>query len=571
MPDVAALARAFDYVVPAALDARVGVGTIVRVPLHGRRVAGWVVGRANQPETDRRLQAIARVTGHGPDAALIDLAHWAAWRWAGSPVAFLRAASPEKAVVGLPPRSGHVSGRPGDHFRDQNEIFGSASSPVTVRLPPAADPVPYVLAAAARGDALVLAPTRARAAYLSAQLRRSGCATALLPGEWARAAAGGCVAIGARGAAWAPRPKLDAVVVLDEHDEGYQNERAPTWNARDVAVERARRAGVPCVLLSSCPSLESLAGSQLLTLSRDEERAGWPVVEVVDRRREPPGLGLYSERLVALVRQAGPGQRVVCVLNRKGRVRLVACAECSELARCESCAAAVEMADQELHCRRCGVTRPVICLACGATRLKAVRVGVTRVREELELLAGQPVGELTGDAAPGSPPDVNVIVGTSATLHRLARARVVAFLDLDQELLAPRYRAAEEAMALVAQAARLVGGRDGGGRVLLQTRLPDHEVIDSAVHADPSRLAVVEAARRAALGFPPERALALVSGDDAEALIDVLRTVAGIDVSGPSAGRWLVRAPDHTVLCDALAAHRPLQGGPRVAVDPLRI
>jgi hypothetical protein len=82
---------------------------------------------------------------------------------------------------------------------------------------------------------------------------------------------------------------------------------------------------------------------------------------------------------------------------------------------------------------------------------------------------------------------------------------------------------------------------------------------------------VVEAARRVALGFPPERALALLSGDDPEPLVEALRSVPRIDVSGPSAGRWLVRAPDHRVLCDALAAHRLPQGGPRVSVDPLRV
>ena len=73
---------------------------------------------------------------------------------------------------------------------------------------------------------------------------------------------------------------------------------------------------------------------------------------------------------------------------------------------------------------------------------------------------------------------------------------MVAFLDLDQELLAPRYRAAEEALALLVRAARLVGGRAGGGRLLLQTRLPDHEVVQAALLADPARVAAAEADRR---------------------------------------------------------------------------
>jgi primosomal protein N' (replication factor Y) (superfamily II helicase) len=334
-----------------------------------------------------------------------------------------------------------------------------------------------------------------------------------VPRDWAMAAAGGCVAVGARAGAWVSRPCLGAVLVLDEGDEVYQEERAPTWNARDVAVERARRAGVPCVLTSPHPSLEALAlpGAELLAPSRADERAGWPIVDVVDRRDEPPGSGLYSSRLVDLLRQAGPDRRVVCVLNRKGRALLLACGACGELARCEVCAGPMaDAGDGVLQCRRCRATRPVVCTNCGATRMKALRVGVARARKELERLAGRPVAEVVaGDG--GRVPDATVLVGTEAVLHRVAGAHAVAFLDFDQELLAPRHTAGEQALALIVRAARLVGGRcrgpgpgpGTGGRILVQTRLPGHEVLDAAVHADPSRFALVESARRAALRLPP--------------------------------------------------------------------
>ncbi|HEX7276765.1 MAG TPA: hypothetical protein VF244_05265, partial [Acidimicrobiales bacterium] len=444
-----------------------------------------------------------------------------------------------------------------------------------VRTPPAADLLPFALEAAVREDALVLAPSLSAAGLLAARLRRQGVRVAEVPRDWAQAAAGGCVAVGARAGAWAPRPRLGAVLVLDEGDEVYQEERAPTWNARDVAIERARRAGVPCVLTSAHPSLEALAvpGAELLAPSRADERAGWPVVEVVDRRHEPPGSGLYSSRLVTLVREAGPDRRVVCVLNRKGRASLLACVACGELARCEVCTGPVADAGSGvLGCRRCGATRPAVCTACGATRMKALRVGVTRAREELELLAGRPVAEVTGDddgGGPGRVPDAPVLVGTEAVLHRVAGAHAVAFLDFDQELLAPRHTAGEQALALLARAARLVGGRDGG-RLLVQTRLPGHEVLDAAVHADPSRFALVESARRAALRMPPETALAVASGAAAAAFVE---GVVGPDVEvlGPSDGKWLVRAPDHPALADALAAAARPPGRLRVEVDPRRV
>ena len=292
------------------------------------------------------------------------------------------------------------------------------------------------------------------------------------------------------------------------------------------------------------------------------------MLEVVDRRTEPPGLGLFSERLVTLVRDE---HTVVCVLNRKGRARLLACAACGELTRCEVCQGAVEQPGEgTLRCRRCGAERPTVCAMCGATRLRVLRAGVSKARDELERLAGRPVVEVSAEAA-GSVDDAPVIVGTEAVLHRVTRADVVAFLDFDQELLAPRYRAGEEALALLARAGRLVGGRRGGGRLVAQTRMPDHEVLDASVHADPGRFALVESARRAALRFPPEAALAEISGEAAAPFVDELGA-DGVDVLGPSsAGRWLARAADHRHLCDRLAAVPRPSGRLRIAVDPLRV
>jgi primosomal protein N' (replication factor Y) len=198
--------------------------------------------------------------------------------------------------------------------------------------------------------------------------------------------------------------------------------------------------------------------------------------------------------------------------------------------------------------------------------LKTLRVGVSRAREELEALAGRPVGEVTGDS--DEVPDAPVLVGTEAVLHRVPSPDAVAFLDFDQELLAPRYRAAEQALALLARAARLVGGRRDAGRVLVQTRLPRHDTLVAALHADPSRLSGPERQRRAALDMPPTTAIAVVSGESALTYVDSL---GGVDALGPdNGGRWLVRAPDHRTLCDALAATPRPPGRLRIEVDPLR-
>src|SRR5580658_3063840 len=177
------------------------------------------------------------------------------------------------------------------------------------------------------GDVLVLVPTRAEADRLSGLLAGEGWPVAAHPDGWAQGAAGGSVVVGSRGAAFAPLPTLAAVVVLDAHAESYADTRAPTWNAAVVAAERARRAGAPCLLVSPCPTLDLLAGRELVVPARAAEREGWALLEVLDRRADDPRSGRYASRLVSVAREAAgdPDRPVVFLLNRTGRARLLAC------------------------------------------------------------------------------------------------------------------------------------------------------------------------------------------------------------------------------------------------------
>ncbi|MGY6502286.1 MAG: primosomal protein N' family DNA-binding protein [Acidimicrobiales bacterium] len=565
LPDVPAIDREFDYVVPPAIGP-VAVGDVVRIVLHGRRVGGWVVATDVDPTPGIRLLSLAKRSGVGPSAELIDLAAWAAHRFAGRRATFLRTAAPPTVVPRITPVVPSATPVPVALDPAVSEAFQHPCS--VLRLPPTADRMSVALAAAARGQALLLVPTVAAARRLAMALRRAGVQVALHPRDWA-SAAGGATVVGTRAAAWAPAPDLAAVVVFDEHDETWQEERAPTWHARDVAVERARRAGAPCLLVSPTPSLEALGAGPLSAPSRSVERAGWPLVDIVDRRRDDPMRGgLWSERVVPMLRE---GEHVVCVLNRTGRSRLLACGSCGEVTRCESCEAAVVQAEAGLlRCRRCETERPVVCQRCGGTALRNIRAGVTRAREELEALVGEPVVEVT--ATTEDPvADARVHIGTEAVLHRVTRATTVIFLDMDQELLAPRYRAGEQAMALLVHAARSVGARAGGGRVVVQTRVPHHEVLQAALLADPARFAQAEADRRAVLRMPPVVALAEISGAAADQFVASFTPPPGVEVLGPADGRYLVRAPDHVVLSRALAdAPRP-SGRLRLAVDPLRV
>ncbi len=574
--DVPAVERAFDYSLPAAMAGAVEVGTVVRVPLHGRRVRGWVLDPHSVPPPGVALSPVAKVSGRGPDAATIDLCRWVAWRWAGRLPTVLRVATPDRAVRSVGRITPRGPAEPVTH-PCVAEALGRGAGVHVVRLAPAEDPLPVALALAGAGQCLVVHPSVTAFERIGRGLRRAGASVCRWPRDWA-AAAGGATVVGGRATVFAPAPALAAVVVFDEHDEGLQNESSPTWHAREVAVERARRAGVPCLLVSPAPSPEALAlaSGPVITAGRSRERAGWATVHVVDRRSEDTGrTGLFSPELVRAAREElEVGGRVVAVLNRTGRARLLACRSCGSVAECERCGAAVHLTDElVLGCGHCGATRPGVCLGCGSTALSVLRPGVGRAREELEALLRVPVEAVTGGGPAGPGPDLVVdgaraVIGTEAVLHRVSSAGLVAFLDMDQELLAPRYRAAEEALGLLVLASRVVGGRDG--RVLVQTRRPDHEVLRAAVSADPAPFAVAEVARRELLGFPPAATVAVVGGEAAPEFVARLGRPLGVEVLGPDDGRWLLRSRDRAVLLDALAAVDRPPGRLRLRVDPVR-
>lgn len=537
---------------------------MVRIDLHGRRVGGWVIELDPRLDPGFDLKPLAKLVGSGPEAAIVDLAAWAAWRWAGKTAHFLRTASPPRVAPAV------VEGPVPDRRAPESVWFGSAFAPPggVVRMPPAGDRWPLIRAAVELGNPLIITPARATAVALTRRLQAEGTAVALLPDDWNRAAAGSTV-VGTRSAAFAPAAHCGAVLVLDEHDEGLVEERAPTWNARDVLIERSRRLGIPCVLVSPHPSLEAQRWNEPLAPPRALEREGWPRIDLIDRREEPPTAGVFSAALVDLMRRS---DRVACVLNRKGRSGLLACAACGEIAQCEACGSALaQLAAGELVCRSCRATRPVVCSACGSTRFKNLRMGVDRIREELEALLRRPVAEVTASGWSHGGSENEVVVGTEAVLHQLQRVDLVAFLEFDQELVAPRFRATEQALALVSKAARLVGPRSRGGVVAIQTRAPEHPLLAAVAAGRPSEIDEAALEVRTRLGMPPTTAIAAVKGEAAEQFVESLRGSPGIDLLGPLEDEWIVRAGDHGRLCDALASVPRPAGRLRVAVDPRRV
>jgi primosomal protein N' (replication factor Y) (superfamily II helicase) len=599
--EVAALDKTFDYAVPARWTEDVRVGTRVRVPLHGRSVRGWVVEADVATPEGIDLLPLKSWLGWGPSPDVVELTEWASWRWAGPASFFLHAASPSVVVRALPhpppiPAAlvrGARDGAAGD------EWDGALARPgaTVVRLPPTTDLIDLVLSVVGDpgvrvrgGSFVVLVPSTGWAERLSARLRRRGCPATT---AWDEARAGWPVVVGSRAGAWAPVPSLAGAVVLDAHDASFREESAPTYSAVDVLIERARRQAVPCVLASPVPPVTLAALDAIRTVAppAPRERAGWPTLERVDRRCADPRTGMFSEEFVRLARAelddpAAVGTRgpLVCVYNRTGGARLLACSHCGELARCTRCGAAASRPREEgvLRCPRCGETRPVVCAACGRLRMKTLRAGVSRLREELEALLGTAVGEVAGPRGGSAEPVLPatpVVVGTEAVLHRVRHAAAVAFLDIDLHLLAPRLSATEDTLALLVRAARLVGARGTAGpwaRVQVQTRVPDHPVLLAVSRGEPATVLTEEVAIRRISELPPFAALALVSGTLAPGYADALAREAGdparsgsVSVSPLGDGRFLMRAGAHGPLCDLLArVPRPPGRGLRVEVDP---
>ena len=583
VPDVTGVDKVFDYLIPSELQDAIGVGDRVRVPLHGRNVPGWVTAIGSTSDgfsevDETKLRSVIKRLGFGPSAEIVQLAQWASHRWCGRLRAFFVAATPSTLVATLPSQR---------YFRDQVAAAGdsavslavSESRSLLVQRGPLKSPIDVLVGAALVGPTLVMVPTVIRARLFAASLKRHGFTVAVLPDEWSSAAGGVDVVIGSRTAVFARVPDLRSIVVIDEHDDSLREERTPTWHARDVAIERANQANVSCILVSALPSIAAKvwAGDRVLKSDEQEMQSEWPHIQLIDRTLDERwSNSLLSSDFIAELRDHS--RRIVVVLNTKGRARLLACASCKSLARCASCDAAVEIsAEGHFSCPRCSTQRPQVCMKCSSAKFLTLKPGVSKLREEIAQAAGRKLTEVVevtggGDDAVAIDQSKMLFVGTEAALHRVHEADTVVFLDIDQELAAPRYRASEIVGSLLVHAARLVGRSDRGGKVMVQTHSIDSPVLQAmaTLRIDLYLQSVSE--MRSFMKLPPFGALAQLSGTNIDDAIQELQRNVFVHVSASSDGSYLVKAADWQVLADALSEVEAAKGVRlKVQVDPARV
>lgn len=583
VPDVTGVDKVFDYLIPSELQDAVGIGDRVRVPLHGRNVPGWVTAIGSTADgfsevDETKLRAVIKRLGFGPSAEIVALAQWASHRWCGRLRAFFVAASPSTLVATLPTAR---------YLRDQVKATGDIavvstvheSRSLLIQRGPLKSPIDVVVGAASVGPTLVIIPTVVRARLFAASLKRHGFTVAILPDEWNSAAGGVDVVIGSRTAVFARIPQLRSIVVIDEHDDSLREERTPTWHVRDVAIERAQRANISCILMSALPSVAAKvwAGDRVLKSKERESYSEWPQIALIDRTLDERwSNSLLSSDFIAELRDHS--RRIVVVLNTKGRARLLACATCKSLARCISCDAAVEIgATGNFSCPRCSAQRPQACSKCSSAKFLTLKPGVSKLREEIAQAAGRKVAdvvEVTGGGAAEVAIDQSkmLFIGTEAALHRVHEADTVVFLDIDQELAAPRYRASEIVGSLFVHAARLVGRSNVGGKVMVQTHSIDSPVLQAmaTLHIDQYLRSVSE--MRKFMNLPPFGALAQLSGNGIDEAIHELQRNVFVHVSAASDNSYLVKANDWQVLADALSEIEAVNGVRlKVQVDPARV
>jgi primosomal protein N' (replication factor Y) len=559
--EVAAVDRPFDYAVTDKTS-RVAVGDRVRVDFNNRSVRGWVLAEV---DADRELKPLSKWLGYGPPATLLGLLTWASERWCSPLSRFLISSSPKRLITELPTAPAKVA-LASDVAEQATQL-----EPGVLQLSPTTDPLALLIGAyeacqSRQGSLLVLVPTESWAQRLRGRLEQRGCPVASGEGEWDRMRAGWPVVVGARGTALAPVSHVAGAVIVDADDEAYRSESSPTWHAVTLLRERCERDGAPLWCTSMIPS------PALLNRGNYEKDAdlvgGWPRIDVVDRRLSDPRDGALSREALDAAHRALDGDEAVAVcvvLQRLGTGRLVACAKCGELARCDVCGQGEEEVGEQLACQDRHELRARFCRACGATKLKRVRVGVTTLARDVAAQLSQPVSEVT--AATDEQVHVGrVVVGTEAVWQRVRRCSVVIFVDFDQYLLAPRASARRAAITAAGKAGRLVGSRrEGRGSVLLQTRRSDDPVVTALQHARFEELIDEDVATAQILELAPYGATAHVSGDAAQEFVASLNG-AGVIVQQTSEG-FEVRAKEVSILTTALRAVPRPSGKLRIAVE----
>jgi primosomal protein N' (replication factor Y) len=358
---------------------------------------------------------------------------------------------------------------------------------------------------------------------------------------WLAARAGdAAVIIGTRSAAWVPLARPGLFIVDEEHDPSLKQQEGFRYSARDLLVWRAHRDGVPIVLGSATPSLESLHNAQQgryqhLSLPERAGAACAPRLHLLDIRNQQLDEGLSPALLTHMRAHLERDGQVLLFLNRRGFAPTLLCHACGWVAECRRCDAHLTLHQRQRHlrCHHCGSQQPipVQCPQCGCTDLRPLGAGTERAEQALarhfpdyscvriDRDSTRRKGRLEDLLAQAASGHARILLGTQmlAKGHHFPGVTLVGILEADQGLFSADFRAGERLAQQVIQVAGRSGRAERPGEVLIQTHHPEHPLLQQLVEAGYPAFAQAALAERQAAGLPPFSNLALLRAEATDA------------------------------------------------------
>ncbi len=346
--------------------------------------------------------------------------------------------------------------------------------------------------------------------------------------HWLKAQSGEArIVLGTRLAVFTPLPKLSLIMVDEEHDASFKQQDGLRYSARDVAIFRASQRGVPIVLGSATPSLESWYNAQsgryrLLRLTqRAVLPATLPIVRCMDVSKLPLQEGLSQPLLTAIEARLQRGEQSLIFINRRGYAPVLMCTACGWLSECKHCAGklVLHLKDRTLRCHHCGHQQrvPNACPTCGDADLKPVGIGTQRVETALQRYFPQArILRVDRDSTRSKGAwsamrkqihdgEADILIGTQmlAKGHDFPNLTLVGVLSPDGALYSADFRASEKLFAQLTQVGGRAGRADKTGEVIVQTAFPEHPLFNALRAHDYEAWAQTLLAERQMAGFPP--------------------------------------------------------------------